>query len=52
MPIKLWCQLGRHWYDHYTSHNTVTNKKKSCDLCKQNELIRQRREKRAKGRKQ
>lgn len=37
MPVKLWCELGKHFYDHYTSHNTVKSQKKSCDECKYNE---------------
>lgn len=33
MPIKLWCEIGKHFYEHYTSCN-INKSKKSCDECK------------------
>lgn len=45
MPVKLWCELGKHSYDHYTSHN-VAKSKKSCDECKYKLTRKKEREKR------
>lgn len=47
MPVKLWCELGKHFYDHYTSHN-VAKSKKNCDECKYKMEQEKRKQKRKK----